>query len=251
MTPYDRRLNPFINRMAQDMQIRNLAASTIDSYTWHVDKFCSHFGKMPEELGLEEIRLYQIFLVNEKKSSWSSFNQAVCALRFLYEITLGKPWVIKHIPFGKRPKTLPVVLSDQEASKLIQAGDWRLEAGVSGVFEFNCLPQLLFLSPPVSRLKPVPSASVVRSACVAEKGAKKGACPSRQGCSPNCERTGKSTAQATFYSLARRRMFLSLRQRSSELARCRRRLQRSASRSHPTLCDTRTRRACWKRASIC
>ncbi|MEQ1906562.1 MAG: phage integrase N-terminal SAM-like domain-containing protein [Pirellulaceae bacterium] len=65
MTPYDRRLNPFINRMAQDMQIRNLAASTIDSYTWHVDKFCSHFGKMPEELGLDEIRLYQLFLVND------------------------------------------------------------------------------------------------------------------------------------------------------------------------------------------
>ncbi len=58
MTPYDRRLNPYINRMAQDMQIRNLAASTIDSYTWHVDKFCSHFGKMPEELRLEEIRQY-------------------------------------------------------------------------------------------------------------------------------------------------------------------------------------------------
>jgi site-specific recombinase XerD len=120
MTPYHRRKNPYIIRMAQDMQIRNLAANTIDSYTWHVDKFCSHFGKMPEELGLEEIRQYQLFLVNEKKSSWSSFNQAVCALRFLYEITLAKPWVIKHIPFGKRPKTLPVVLSDQEASQLLQ-----------------------------------------------------------------------------------------------------------------------------------
>lgn len=120
MTPFRRRQNPYINRMAQDMQIRNLAANTIDSYTWHVDKFCSHFGKPPEELGLEEIRLYQIYLVNEKKASWSSFNQAVCALRFLYEVTLGKPWVIKHIPFGKRPKKLPVVLSDQEASRLIQ-----------------------------------------------------------------------------------------------------------------------------------
>ncbi len=49
MTPYDRRLNPYINRMAQDMQIRNLAASTIDFKTWHVVEFCSHFGKMPEE----------------------------------------------------------------------------------------------------------------------------------------------------------------------------------------------------------
>lgn len=74
MTPFQRRRNPYVNRMAEDMQIRNLAASTIDSYTWHVDKFCSHFGKMPDELGPEEIRQYQIFLVHEKKASWSSFN---------------------------------------------------------------------------------------------------------------------------------------------------------------------------------
>ncbi len=56
-TSYDRRLNPYISCMVQDMQIRNLAASTIDSYTWHVDKFCSHFGKTPEERGLEEFGL--------------------------------------------------------------------------------------------------------------------------------------------------------------------------------------------------
>ena len=74
MTPYQRRRNPYVNRMIQDMQIRNFAASTIDAYTWHVDKFCQHFGKTPEELGLEEIRQYQIYLVNEKKASWSSFN---------------------------------------------------------------------------------------------------------------------------------------------------------------------------------
>ena len=119
MTPFQRRRNPYVNRMIQDMQIRNFAASTIDSYTWHVDRFCRHFGKMPDELGLEEIRQYQIYLVNEKRSSWSTFNQAVCALRFLYEVTLGKPWAIQHIPFGRRPKKLPVVLSDQEASRLI------------------------------------------------------------------------------------------------------------------------------------
>ena len=50
MTPFQRRRNPYVNRMAQDMQIRNLAPSTIDAYTWHVDKFCSHFGKRPKKL---------------------------------------------------------------------------------------------------------------------------------------------------------------------------------------------------------
>jgi site-specific recombinase XerD len=120
MTPYQRRLNPYIRRMAEDMQVRNLSPRTIDSYTYHVDKFCGFFGKPAEELGLEEIRQYQLYLVNEKKASWSSFNQAVCGLRFLYEVTLAKPWTVRHIPFGKRPKRLPTVLSDEEVSQLLQ-----------------------------------------------------------------------------------------------------------------------------------
>ena len=120
MTPYKQRLNPYVRRMAEDMQVRNLADSTIDAYTYHVDKFCHYFGKPADQLGLEEIRQYQLYLVNEKKASWSSFNQAVCGLRFLYEVTLTKPWAVRHIPFGKRPKKLPAVLSDQEASQLLQ-----------------------------------------------------------------------------------------------------------------------------------
>ena len=120
MTPYQRRLNPFIQRMAEDMQLRNLAPATIDAYTYHVDKFCQHFGKSADHLGPEEIRQYQLFLVHEKKVSWSSFNQAVCGLRFLYEVTLGRSWAVRHIPFGKRPKKLPVVLSNEEASRLLQ-----------------------------------------------------------------------------------------------------------------------------------
>ena len=120
MTPFARRSNAYVQRMAEDMRIRNFADSTIDSYTYHVDKFCSYFGQPADQLTLEHIRDYQLYLVKQKKVSWSSFNQAVCALRFLYEVSLGKSWMIRHIPFGKRPKRLPVVLSDQEASQLIE-----------------------------------------------------------------------------------------------------------------------------------
>jgi len=123
MTPYKKRMNPFIQRMVGDMQLRNLADATIDAYTYHVDKFCQFFGKPADELGPEEIRQYQLYLVNEKKVSWSSFNQAVCGLRFLYETTLQRPWAVRHIPFGKRPKKLPVVLSNEEASRLLQCID--------------------------------------------------------------------------------------------------------------------------------
>ena len=78
MTPYQKRtLSPIAQRMAGDMCVRNLSQRTIDAYTYHVDKFCHFFGKPAEELGLEEIRQYQLHLVNDKKASWSSFNQAV------------------------------------------------------------------------------------------------------------------------------------------------------------------------------
>ena len=119
MTPYKKRLNKYIQRMAEDMQVRNFADATIDAYTYHADKFCQHFGKMANKLGPEEIREYQLYLINEKKVGWSTFNQAVCGLRFLYEVTLKKKWAVKHIPFGKKPKKLPVVLSDEEASRLL------------------------------------------------------------------------------------------------------------------------------------
>ena len=105
MTPYQKRMNPFIQRMVGDMQLRNLADATIDAYTYHVDKFCQFFGKPADQLGPEEIRQYQLYLVNEKKVSWSSFNQAVCGLRFLYEVTLGRPWAVRHIPFRKKRDT--------------------------------------------------------------------------------------------------------------------------------------------------
>jgi len=120
MTPYQNRLNPFTKRMADDMRLRNYSPNTIDAYTFHVDRFCKFFNKPAQELGPEEIRQFQLHLVNEKKVSWSSFNQAVCALRLLYQTTLGKNWTIKHIPFGKRPKKLPTVLSDEEACRLLE-----------------------------------------------------------------------------------------------------------------------------------
>ena len=74
MTSCNPQLDPSTRRMAEDMQVRNLAPATIDAYTYHADKFCQFFGKSAEQLGPEEIRQYQLYLVNEKKASWSSFN---------------------------------------------------------------------------------------------------------------------------------------------------------------------------------
>src|SRR5262249_21021956 len=56
-----------------------------------------------------------------QQASKSIFIQTVCALRFLYETTLGRPWMIDFIPYPKKPKTLPVILSRDEVKALLLA----------------------------------------------------------------------------------------------------------------------------------
>lgn len=104
-------------RMIDDMAIRNLSERTIETYIDQVTKFARYFGKSPELLGPEEIRTYQLYLARDKKVSWSYLNQTVCALRFLYRITLQREGVIDFIPHSRTPRKLPVVLSLEEIAQ--------------------------------------------------------------------------------------------------------------------------------------
>jgi integrase/recombinase XerD len=106
-------------RFVEDLTLRNYARRTIETYTRHVACFARHFGRSPEVLGPEEIRSYQLYLIQEKRASWSTFNQAVCALRFLYRITLPRDWAVTMIAYAKKPKTLPSVLGAEEVEKLL------------------------------------------------------------------------------------------------------------------------------------
>ena len=84
-------------RMIDDLRIRNRSADTIRIYIDCVKHFARHFGKSPELLGPEEIRQYQVYLVNERHVSSSYLTQTVCALRFLYCVTLQRDWAITRI----------------------------------------------------------------------------------------------------------------------------------------------------------
>jgi site-specific recombinase XerD len=108
-------------RYLQDLRLRNYSPKTLQTYVECVSLFARYFERSPEELGPEHIREYQRYLVEEKKCSWSRFNQTVCALRFLYRNTLGCDWAISHIPFPRKQKKLPVVLSRDEAAQLLAA----------------------------------------------------------------------------------------------------------------------------------
>jgi site-specific recombinase XerD len=113
-------MTPLRQRYSEDLRLRNKSPRTIETYVLRVRQFAEHFGKSPEQLGPDELRAYQQHLV-QRQVSWSMFNQSVCALRFLYNVTLRRPHLIAHLPFAKRPRVLPTVLSPEEVTRLLAA----------------------------------------------------------------------------------------------------------------------------------
>lgn len=110
-------MTPLRQRFIDDMRLRHYSPRTIEIYVHCIACFAKHFGRSPEVLGAEEIRSYQLHLVNHK-ASWTRFNQTVCALRFLYAMTLQRSEHMPRIPYGKKAKSLPCVLSPEEVASL-------------------------------------------------------------------------------------------------------------------------------------
>lgn len=108
-------------RMRESLRVRNLSPRTQKTYIDAVAKFAQYFGKSPDLLGPEDIHRYQVHLVDEKHASWTTFNQAVCGIRFFFCKTLGRAIDVRHIPFAKLPQKLPVVLSRGEVQRLLES----------------------------------------------------------------------------------------------------------------------------------
>ncbi len=114
-------MTPLRQRFLEDMRIRNFAENTQRTYLEQVASFAKHFGRSPALLGPEDIRTYQLHLLDVRKLSPGSVCLAVSALRFLYKVTLKRAWAVEEIPMPKQPETLPVILSRDEVRRFLGA----------------------------------------------------------------------------------------------------------------------------------
>lgn len=113
-------MSPLRRRMIEDMTVRNLSPATQRSYVHAVAKFARYFGRSPDQLGLEDVRAFQVHLVSTG-ISWPALNQTVCALRFFYGVTLGHAEIPERIAYARMPRKLPVVLSADEVVRFLEA----------------------------------------------------------------------------------------------------------------------------------
>jgi integrase/recombinase XerD len=107
-------MTPLRQRMIEDMQLRNLSPNTQRAYVHYIKGLAQFYWTSPDQLGLEEIREYQLHLVEQHRFSPQSINTFVSAATFLYTVTLETPWPEGALPRPRIPQTLPVVLSPAE-----------------------------------------------------------------------------------------------------------------------------------------
>lgn len=112
---------PLRQRMLHALRIRNLSQRTTKTYLSLVSRFALFFHRSPDRLGVPEIERYLFHLRDTVRVSYCVFNQTVCALRFFYLHVMERPDMVVRIPFGKREKHFPVVLSVEEVLAILAA----------------------------------------------------------------------------------------------------------------------------------
>ena len=113
-------MTPLRQRMIEDMQLRNLGAETQRSYVHYITGLARFYQTSPADLSLEELREYQLYMINERQYSPESVNAFVSASKFLYNVTLEIPWPEGALPRCRVPYKLPVVLSAPEVEEFFQ-----------------------------------------------------------------------------------------------------------------------------------
>lgn len=118
MTSSTQSMTPLRQRMIDDMRMRKLSLKTQTSYIRAVWQFAGFLGRSPDTAAVEDLRRYQLHLVDHSISP-VSLNATITGLKFFFEITLDRAELMAKMCPVRVPHKLPVVLSRDEVARLI------------------------------------------------------------------------------------------------------------------------------------
>lgn len=111
-------MTPLREKMLNDLRLRNLAENTHKSYLQSVTGLARYYRRSPDQLSVQEVQDYLLYLSQERHLSWKSCNTIRHGLRFFYQITLDRPTTQFYLPCAKEPVKLPQILSHEEIVRL-------------------------------------------------------------------------------------------------------------------------------------
>ncbi|HYN63516.1 MAG TPA: site-specific integrase [Candidatus Limnocylindrales bacterium] len=112
-------MTQLLQRLHDELVRRNYATTTRESYLRSVHAFHRHAGRPLDRIGPDDLRRYQVYLLEERKLAVGTVVHEISALRFFYLRVLKRRDMKEDLPYPKRSKRLPVVLSAEEVQRLI------------------------------------------------------------------------------------------------------------------------------------
>ena len=113
-------VSPLRQRMLEDMRMRQLAPKTQSAYIRAVGKLARFIGRSPDTADAEDLRRFQLHLVDEGTSP-ITLNATITGLTFFFDVTLGRAEMMARMQSVRVPHKLPVVLSKEEVGRLLGA----------------------------------------------------------------------------------------------------------------------------------
>lgn len=108
-------------KMVRDMQLRRLSDNTQRVYTHAVFALAKYYMQAPDRLTVRQVQDYVLYMLNERKLSWSTCDTNVAGLQFFYGVTLRRNSMRLALPPRKSEKRLPEILSAEEITRLFAA----------------------------------------------------------------------------------------------------------------------------------
>ena len=107
-------------RMIEDMTVRGFTEETRNDYVRRVRAFAAFIRRSPDTATAEDLRRFQL---HQRQSGMQppSINNSVSALRFFFTATLDRPDLARRLTVVREPRRLPVVLSVEEVTLLLQS----------------------------------------------------------------------------------------------------------------------------------
>ena len=114
----DKPISPLRQRLIDDMTARRYSEKVQKAYVRHVRTFAAFLGRSPDTATSDDLRRFQLHLAQQQISP-GSINAAIAALRFFFTVTL--PDLVRPLTIVNEPRKAPVVLSQEEVARLLEA----------------------------------------------------------------------------------------------------------------------------------